>query len=235
MQKKISRLISIALLAFWSMSGAAFNVNYDIAISEGASNNINIQVPPNYGNSYSRQYNTVFDNWGAWDYNYTNAGGTIDYSSYIAGPGNYADIEFLIGYDADMNLPVNPDPTSYSLGVANISARFTIDVPVLYEVTLDCTGNLSYAEFTLRNQTTNRTVSTETITSCSGPITLTGRLGPGAISFFSFSNGRAGNTYAESSLKLTAVPVPAAVWLFASALGIVGWINRKLRTEASLS
>lgn len=227
MRITITRVLPLVMAAFWSIPASAFNVSYDISMSEVSGSSLNIQVPPNYGNSYTYYRTSVSNNWGAWDYDYANAGGTIDYGAYVAGPGNYSSSDFLVSYSADMNIPINPDPTSYSLGVANISARFTIDVPVLYEVTLDCTGNLSYAEFTLRNQTTNRTVSTETITSCSGPITLTGRIGPGSISFFSFSNGRAGNTYAESSLKLTAVPVPAAVWLFASALGMAGWVSRK--------
>jgi hypothetical protein len=43
------------------------------------------------------------------------------------------------------------------------------------------------------------------------------------LQWTSGSSGGAGFSYSRS----TAVPVPAAVWLFGSALGLLGWIKRK--------
>jgi hypothetical protein len=227
MRTKMILNLAIATLACWGMTAHAFNVSMEVSENNFASSNLDIQIPPVYGDSYSHQFLSTLNNWGAWHIDYAEAGGTIDYDSFVAGPGNYAAGEFLVGYNADFNIPVNPNPASYSLGVANISARFTIDVPVLYEITLDCTGQLSYAEFTLTNESTGKSVANESTTTCSGPIVQTGRLGPGTIRFFSFSNGRAGQTYAESSLRLTAVPIPTAFWLFGSALAGLGWMRRK--------
>ncbi len=59
---------------------------------------------------------------------------------------------------------------------------------------------------------------------------------PSAAWFFFFGNGSQGGgsskanggfAWAVRSGDVSAVPVPAAVWLFGSALGLLGWIRRK--------
>ena len=47
-------------------------------------------------------------------------------------------------------------------------------------------------------------------------------------SFTQFTDGIEGTAVGEwSSIQQTAVPIPAAVWLFGSALGMLGWLRRK--------
>lgn len=47
-------------------------------------------------------------------------------------------------------------------------------------------------------------------------------------SFTQFSDGIEGTAIGEwSSIQQTAVPIPAAVWLFGSALAMLGWARRK--------
>lgn len=49
-------------------------------------------------------------------------------------------------------------------------------------------------------------------------------LGPGTYSYVIQQTGMDLNSY---SLKFQVVPVPAAAWLFGSALGLLGWLRRR--------
>jgi hypothetical protein len=40
------------------------------------------------------------------------------------------------------------------------------------------------------------------------------------------------SAFTAANFKTSAVPVPAAVWLFASGIGVLGWIRRKRRLES---
>jgi hypothetical protein len=60
-----------------------------------------------------------------------------------------------------------------------------------------------------------------TVTLISGASTTA----PGAI--FSIGNGISLGTPSGEAMKFTVVPVPAAVWLFGSALGLLGWARRR--------
>lgn len=72
-----------------------------------------------------------------------------------------------------------------------------------------------------------------------GTVDLSTALGTGgwlnleSVSFWSEGSGQAYSySYASGSLDnivVSAVPIPAAVWLFASGLGILGWVRRRRR------
>jgi hypothetical protein len=48
-----------------------------------------------------------------------------------------------------------------------------------------------------------------------------------------FNNGK----FKDSGIAITTVPIPAAAWLFGSALGLLGWVrsrnNRRLSSQAA--
>jgi hypothetical protein len=57
--------------------------------------------------------------------------------------------------------------------------------------------------------------------------------GPGRRGSSSFNNfsGSWGSFETGADVTVSAVPVPAAVWLFGSALGVMGWVRRKHETK----
>jgi len=63
---------------------------------------------------------------------------------------------------------------------------------------------------------------------CAGTQSCGNPLAPGGVSPFTIAtSGETGNALVLSSMVVTAVPVPAAVWLFGSALAGLGWMRRK--------
>jgi hypothetical protein len=63
-----------------------------------------------------------------------------------------------------------------------------------------------------------------TLISVSGGIGDLSVIGPSE--FLTFTDGGSENYYI-SGANISAIPVPAAVWLFGSALGLLGWLRRK--------
>lgn len=60
-----------------------------------------------------------------------------------------------------------------------------------------------------------------------------GRLQPGIFFDFGTVYSETGVTFAVDDVQLNAVPIPGAVWLMASGLGLLGWFKRKSGMKAA--
>jgi hypothetical protein len=162
---------------------------------------------------------------GSWDYNlYLNNSGmsgddaaTSTYSqqiSDISGSGEYSVYE--VSYEAAI-WGQGPDASAYS----TLATTLTFSEAVNYSVDASCEGVFGNTEATI----TGTVFGGGDI--CQGA-SLTGTLSAGTYTLFISDNlvTRVKDKYAIISFS-AAVPIPAAVWLFGSGLGLLGWMRRK--------
>ena len=151
--------------------------------------------------------------------------GKVYFDADSGGPGGLGSCRNL---DANAQCVPNSDDNLTLLADEAIRMDFSLDGPIFTAAT--------FGDFTFRDDNHQLINGTVSVNHASGYSVLDVVNGIadfsviGASSFLVFNaDGGAGSTsnYYISEANISAVPVPAAVWLFGSGLGLLGWMRRK--------
>jgi len=213
------RNVAIAILILTSFSVQAFTVSVDSSYRKISASSENSGFAQ-YDSETLDTYNT-----GAWNESvsaYTSgnsAGG--DQNSNIGASGSYSLYE--IGYDGSSDYSGWDNNTARS----NISVTLTFDQGVYYTVSGGCgIGSIG------SSSVGGSALGGDGCTKGDGTFSGTGYLDAGTYTLLagsSIGSGGASSGYSSSSFMVSysTVPVPAAAWLFGSALAGLGWLRRK--------
>jgi len=185
-------------------------------------NSLERSVYYSYGTAgFSIQDKATFVNTGAW-------ADVVEYGSYaraeltasnVPGSGTYS------VYDLDMTgslFAINSEPTFVGARTV-MNVNFDQDV----NLALNC-ANVGGGFFTGTRVSIGFNPVPDISLSCGNSIVLAA--GTHAIDFTNsgVSNfGVATSLDFDATLSITAVPIPAAVWLFGSGLGLLGWLRHR--------
>jgi hypothetical protein len=203
--------IAVTGLLLAGISNAA-SVSYDLTYSNDLDN----------GPTYATVQ--IDDNGAVGDINFTVTVNAAAFPAPLALPDNFGMQTFSFNYDSALDLPVG-----------NISTDNIVDIdPGSWTLKEDknAGGGFGNFEFQATGKGNSRTqVLTFSISLVSGDTIDSYAIGynPGDEAYFAshiagYDDALSGNT---SGMFASVVPIPAAVWLFGSALGFLGWMRRK--------
>ncbi|RLA44001.1 MAG: hypothetical protein DRR42_20995 [Gammaproteobacteria bacterium] len=138
--------------------------------------------------------------------------------------------------DLDLTSWLSPGPASAGYEIYTDDGTGT-PLEFSYDGDLWATGTVHFLRTDVANSSDLNATALMSVTLLSAGLddaffneimSLTGGTGMITLNAHSFTPINASGLFsAVTTLELTAVPVPAAVWLFGSALGFLGWIRRK--------
>ena len=211
---RILRFFAPAIFVFTGTAHSA-SVSYDLTYSNDLAN----------GPTYAT---VVIDDEGVTgDINFTVSVNAAAFPAPLALPDNFGMQTFSFNYDDALDLPVG-----------NISASNIVDIdPGAWSIKEDKNVGGGFGNFEFQAKADKGNSRAQLLT-----FTITGVVGDNVESYAIgynegddayFASHIAGYTDPDGSTSgqfASVVPIPAAVWLFGSALGGLGWMRRKRAT-----